>query len=286
MNNSVNNNGGNSTNTTTQRQEQKERQRQEQEESPLVSIKDITRFKINSLASALQFAEVVSKTGFCPKSFVKDKDPKQAVMDVALAIMSGMELGMSPLNALRSFAVINGSPALWGTAKNALVIQSGNLVSLKHHYEGTPNKDDYTCIVEVVRRNPSITFTASFSIADAKQAGLMGKDIWCKYTKKMLYNRAKANAFNECFAELFFNLYDGEEIASGYDKEQEQGIKRVEPIMQEGISEQVVKQIPTATPALTPQEQKQSIAELELLGEGEEGEQGVFLFNNNEMGLI
>ncbi len=279
MSNSVvNNNDSNSTTNNTQKQEQVE--------APLVSIKDITRFKINSLKTALEFAEVVSKTGFCPKSFVKDKDPKQAVMDVALAIMSGMELGMSPLNALRSFAVINGSPALWGTAKNALVIQSGNLVSLKHHYEGTPNKDDYTCIVEVLRRNPSITFTASFSIADAKQAGLMGKDLWCKYTKKMLYNRAKANAFNECFAELFFNLYDGEEIASGYDKEQEQGIKRVEPIMQEGISEQVVKQIPTATPALTPQEQKQSIAELELLGEGEEGEQGVFLFNNNEMGLI
>jgi hypothetical protein len=57
-----------------------------------------------------------------------------------------------------------------------------------------------------------MSFAAEFTYADARRACLLDKNNWKYYPKKMLYNRAKQTAFNEVFAELFYNIYSNEEI--------------------------------------------------------------------------
>ena len=42
-----------------------------------------------------------------------------------IAIMHGLEVGLSPLSALQRIAVINGRPTIWGDGALALVKASG-----------------------------------------------------------------------------------------------------------------------------------------------------------------
>jgi hypothetical protein len=171
-----------------------------------------TNFKIVSMETARRFAEVIVDTNFCPESLVKNCNKREnAIINVAIAILSGMELGMSPLNSLRSFCIINGTPTLWGNAKNALAIQSGNLLKIEAEYFGVEHTMDWGCKVTVFRKNPEMSFTADFTMKDAEKAGLLSKNNW-HYPKKMLYNRAKQTAFNEIFADCYFNIYSTEEI--------------------------------------------------------------------------
>jgi hypothetical protein len=54
--------------------------------------------------------------------------------------------------------------------------------------------------------------TRSFSAADGKKAGLLGKQNWSKYGDRMLWNRAVSYALNDAFADLLGGLYDPSEL--------------------------------------------------------------------------
>ena len=62
-----------------------------------------------------RFSELVASTGLCPK------DMRGKPADVLVAMQLGVGIGMAPLQAIQSIAVINGRPCLWGDAMLALV---------------------------------------------------------------------------------------------------------------------------------------------------------------------
>jgi hypothetical protein len=171
-----------------------------------------TDFGITSIGKALEFATYIIISNFCPQSLIANLPRETAKFNIAIAIMTGMELGLSPLNALRSICIINGNPCLWGNAKNALAIQSGNLAKIEYEYFGQEHTMNWGCKVTVYRKNPDMSFQAEFTMKDAEKAGLLGKNNWKNYPKKMLYNRAKQTAFNEVFAECYYNIYSSEEV--------------------------------------------------------------------------
>lgn len=135
-----------------------------------------------------------------------ENDPSR----VAAIMMSGMELGLKPLAALRLFYMTpEGQPSLSARGMLAVVQSSGLLEKWTDVIEG--DGDAREAVITVKRRGLP-TLTRTFSMADAKKAGLLGKQNWSKYSDRMLWNRAVSFALNDLFADLLGGLYEPSEV--------------------------------------------------------------------------
>jgi len=163
-----------------------------------------------SLKEALQLASLLSKSKLVPKGF---ENPDACLV----GILYGMEVGLSPIAALQRMAIIDGSPTIWGDAALALVEASGLLVSiLEDVIESEIDKNELSnlsAICTVRREGRSDPVTRSFSIEDAKRAGLWQKPgPWKDYPKRMLMMRARAFALRDAFPDVLAGLYLREEF--------------------------------------------------------------------------
>ena len=138
-----------------------------------------------------RIATLMSKTAMVPEAY----RGKEA--DCAVAIMYGLELGMSPVVALQSIAVVNGRPSVWGDALVTLCHRAGH--KLVETIEGEGDE----MVAKCVMHNKDGTQTPrTFSVKDAKTADLWGKNVWKKYPKRMLQMRARGFAIRDGAAEV------------------------------------------------------------------------------------
>jgi hypothetical protein len=155
--------------------------------------------------SAWRIANAVVKAGMAPRGF----DTPEKVM---IAIMHGLELGLTPMNALQSIAVINGKPTIYGDGAIGLVRGSGLLEWIEETEEARPGVG-VTAICRVKRKGEPEPIERTFSEADAKRAGLLGKEgPWKTYPKRMLLMRARAFALRDGFADVLKGVGIKEEV--------------------------------------------------------------------------
>lgn len=154
-----------------------------------------------SLDEAFRVASAMAASGMTPKGVDK---PEQ----VLVAIMAGAELGFAPFQAMQSFAVINGKPNIWGDALPALLWSRG--FKIKEWFD---NEDEPTKAVCRIIRPDGDEIERSFSIGDAKKAGLLGKQgPWQQYQKRMLQMRARAFAARDGAADVLRGMHVAEEV--------------------------------------------------------------------------
>lgn len=128
-----------------------------------------------------------------------------------IAIMHGLELGLSPLSALQRIAVINGRPTIWGDGALALVKASGLCEAIDEWIEGE-KPETWVAVCNVMRRGDLIPTERRFSVEDARRAKLWGKSgPWSEYPKRMLQMRARAFALRDAFPDVLGGLYLTEE---------------------------------------------------------------------------
>ena len=152
------------------------------------------------LAQAMQFADIMSKSSIVPKDFIGNPG------NILVAIQWGMELGLQPMQAMQNIAVINGRPALWGDSVIALV-RSSPLCEyvLEDEIEGGA--------VCRAKRRGEPEQTRTFTTADAKVAGLLGKQgPWTQYPKRMLQMRARSWALRDVFPDVLRGMPIAEEV--------------------------------------------------------------------------
>lgn len=148
---------------------------------------------------AYRIAKAVSVSGLAPKDF---KTPET----ILIAIMHGAEIGLPPMQALQSIAVINGRPSIWGDGALGLVRGSGLLEWLEEITEGT------TAICRAKRKGEPKPIERRFSDADAKAAGLLGKSgPWTQYQGRMRQMRARSWVLRDGFADVLRGLAIAEE---------------------------------------------------------------------------
>jgi hypothetical protein len=121
----------------------------------------------------------------------------------------GSELGLSPMQSLNSIAVINGRPGVWGDGLIGLCRASPLCEDIEETLDGEGEDRTAVCIA---KRKGAAPVKASFSVADAKRAGLWGKDIWAKYPDRMLRNRARGFALRDAFPDVLRGLQAAEEL--------------------------------------------------------------------------
>lgn len=126
--------------------------------------------------------------------------------NVFVALVAGLPLGLSPLACLQSVAVINGRPSLFGDAPIAQVLAHPSLQDLAEEPSGSIKAGDREWKITVKRRLPNgmpLVVTRTYSIADARTAGLWGKQgPWTTSPDRMIFNRARAFALRDAFADV------------------------------------------------------------------------------------
>lgn len=149
---------------------------------------------------ALTFSNYLADSDLVPKDF------KGKPANCLIAMQWGAEIGLQPLQALQNLAVINGRPALWGDAVIAIVRGS----PLCEYVQESDDGKMATC--KVKRRNEPEQ-VRTFSMDDAKAAGLMGKaGPWTQYPKRMRQMRARAFALRDVFPDVLRGLPVAEEL--------------------------------------------------------------------------
>lgn len=159
---------------------------------PEVPIVD-GRVVVSTLEGAYRMGHFLHETGLCPKGV---RDPAQAT----LIVLTGMELGLTLSGTLANIAIINGLPKIWGDAALAVVRRRDDCEGVHEELQG--EGDDMVAVC-VARRTIAATseqevVERTFSVADAKKAGLWGKaGPWSQYPKRMLQMRARAFALRD-----------------------------------------------------------------------------------------
>ena len=149
---------------------------------------------------AMTFSNMLAESDLVPKDF------RGKPGNCLIAIQWGSELGLKPLQALSNIAVVNGRAALWGDAVIALVRSS----PLCEYVQESDDGHTATCRA---KRRGEPEHVVTFSMDDAKEAGLLGKaGPWTQYKKRMRQMRARAFALRDVFPDVLRGMPVAEEV--------------------------------------------------------------------------
>ena len=156
----------------------------------------------------LKMAGSLVKTHFLPNAI---STPDQA----AMIILTGRELGIPAMQALRTVNVIQGKPALSAELMAALVLRAGNRIDWV-------NSTEQSATCKITRKDGS-SFAGSFTIAEAKRAGLV-KDGggWTKYPAALLRARALSLTARAICPDAIAGFYIPEELGADVDESGQQ----------------------------------------------------------------
>lgn len=160
----------------------------------------LAAFIPQTLEEAWRLAGALASSGMTPKSYGQDQNK------IMVGMMAGAEVGLTPMAALQSIAVIGNNPSLWGDGALGLIQASGLLEDMDETDDGTTA----TCTLK--RKGRATAIVRSFSMDDAKKAGLAGKaGPWTQYPARMRQMRARAFAMRDGFADVLRGLHIAEE---------------------------------------------------------------------------
>lgn len=155
--------------------------------------------QLSSFEELWRFSSAVHESRLAPKSF----DSPASIM---VAIQMGLEIGLAPMQALQSIAVINGRPSVWGDAALALCVAAPGFVDIQE----TVTDGVATCTVKRAGRTDVVR---TFSMEDAKRAQLTEKPgPWKQYPNRMLQMRARAFALRDAFPDALRGVSFREEV--------------------------------------------------------------------------
>src|SRR6478752_3350856 len=158
-----------------------------------------------TLEEASCLAKAIVASGLAPQGL----DTPEACL---IAILHGLELGLTPLAAIQRIAVIDRRPTLWGDGALALVRASGQCQWVREDFEGE-STEAWSATCSVKRRGEGRPVERRFSVQDARRAGLWGRPgPWSQYPQRMLQMRARAFALRDAFADVLGGLYLREEL--------------------------------------------------------------------------
>lgn len=156
----------------------------------------------------MELSVILAKSGVVPKELIGRPEA------CAVAIMFGLELGLTPTQAVQNIMIVNGRPSLWGDALKALVVGSGKCMTFDEDAPHIALQQGFgRC--RLVRRQEfgggevEIVFTRE----DAERAKLWSKEgPWRSYPGRMLMFRARSWACRDLFGDVLKGMQMREEL--------------------------------------------------------------------------
>jgi hypothetical protein len=155
-----------------------------------------------NLDQALALARLLSESALIPK-------PLQGRPgDTFVVLITGHELGLSPMQALRGINVVDGKPVIGADLMVALCLRTPAVC----RFFRLVSSDAQSATYETHRHGQAEPARMRFTIEEAKAAGLLGKMNWQKYPAAMLRARCSSALARAVYPDLLFGVYEVDEI--------------------------------------------------------------------------
>jgi hypothetical protein len=181
------------------------------------------------------FAKILLDSKLVPIHFYEkgaDQKPdftKGKLEAVVAVLIQGYQLQLPPLTALQHIIPVNGLLSIKGDLAKSMIFNSGKLKaeSWKEVEVGTIEDENLKVSITATRSDNGQTLTRSFSVNEAKRAGLWvtaqqvgGADgwkykasAWYKYPARMINYRALGFIARDLFPDVMAGIYTTEEAA-------------------------------------------------------------------------
>ena len=137
------------------------------------------------------------------------------ISQAIVKIMAGREIGLGPFSSMNGIHIIQGKPAFGANIMAGKVKASG-----RYNYRVTEINDSVCSIefMELFSSQWSTIGTSTFTIADAKKAGVKNTD---KYPRNMLFARAMSNGVRWYCPDIMngSTVYTPEELGADVDQD-------------------------------------------------------------------
>lgn len=135
-----------------------------------------------------------------------------AVAQMAVKVLAGREMGFGPFASATGIEIIQGRPAV-----GARLIAAAIKANPRYNYR-IRRADAEECTIEFFENNESVG-KATYTIAEAKAAGLAGKDNWKGYPSDMLFARCISRGQRRFCPDVFSGatVYTPEELGATVD---------------------------------------------------------------------
>lgn len=154
-------------------------------------------------------ADITSMQAICVKLMQTKHFQALGEVGIFAILQKAKSIGMNALDALSGgMYFVNGKVELSSNSMGSLIRKGG------HSIVKDPKSDKTICILHGKRVDNGDTLTTSFSIADAKQAGIY-KNVWEKYPEDLLYCRALTRMCRQLFQDVGKGCYVEGEIRDG-----------------------------------------------------------------------
>jgi hypothetical protein len=166
------------------------------------NLMEITKLNIESFKNAFNLAQSLAKSQLV-KPALRNKPA-----DIALVLMMGYEMNLSPMMSLKFIDVINGQTEISAQGKLAIIRRNfpNSFVKIEE------SEDSCTCTMARDKNNMREAVTVTFSKHDAKLMGLLTKDNYVKQAKTMFTWRAVSKCARIVFPDYHLGSYTEDEI--------------------------------------------------------------------------
>lgn len=156
-----------------------------------------------------EFGAMERLANYAAQSGLTSLKPAQAIF----IILKGYELNISPLQALADIHLVNGKPGLSVQLMISLANRSGMLSHFDIPDADEANKTGRATVSATRKDRPDSPITMTFTVEDAKKAGLWDKSgPWKQYPGQMLVNRAVSMLLRRIIPEALSGMYLVEEL--------------------------------------------------------------------------
>lgn len=194
---------------------------------------------LKTLEEVVLFARALAFAGLLPDSLMDRRTQTVKVADVVLLLCMGAELQLSPMQSIHGIYVVKGRPMLSAQLWATRIRQFGHKLSVT--MENLPSGKVLSATATIIRRDDPTPQTLTFSIWDARNAGMVqavaddgtvraqvngNATPWQQYTATMLRNRAISHLARFACPEVVFGTmgikgeeYDELEEEEGFGEE-------------------------------------------------------------------
>jgi hypothetical protein len=175
-----------------------------------VAFNPATGFNFTGLDEMFRVANCYLQSGLAPDSF-------RTAQQLIVCWANGAELGLKPLQAMKVLVVINNRVTIMGDGALGLVRKSG-LLDGEPKVEYAGEGETRSCTVTVKRKGADSPRSASFSMKEAKTAGLLDRPAprgippWKAYPDRMLYYRPLGFVLRDAFSDVLMGMPIYEEV--------------------------------------------------------------------------
>lgn len=169
----------------------------------LVPIPSPTTDALALVDPASKLVDKIATTTFVPKEY------RNKPGELLAAILTGNELDLPPMTAIAQIHNIEGRATLSAQVMRALVLSKGHDIWIE-------DASDFKVTLGGQRANGSRASFVTWTLDQAKAAGLAGKNVWRKYPRAMLLARATGELCRAVFPDVLAGIaYTTEEADDG-----------------------------------------------------------------------